>query len=161
MLQNNLKIISVFGLFIASYPLSEVYADTATTNFSAETTPGIFSMSKPNDVSIKASLTGKEQRVELAAIKTEVSDYRGLPEGYTITVKSPDYAAYATDYKVAINAKFISNQAISVYDSEQQTLSQQIKLPADLSIASGASAGVYSVTLEWNLQPNVKKEIEE
>lgn len=66
-------------------------------------------MTPPNNVSFNAKLTGKTQKIDLDAINTTVTDYRGSQDGWQITLNSLNDKDYAKNYQLNINGNNISD----------------------------------------------------
>lgn len=148
-------------LLVLSHPLASKANTTSTVI--GELSPGVFTMTKPTDISFKTILTtGKKQTVELKDITTNVTDYRGINEGWQLTIKSPNYDQYRENFSIVINQKAITNNSQIVVQKRQKTMSQKVVLDdTKVEIVGTASAGSYIANLEWNLQPNTQKKIEE
>lgn len=148
-------------LLVLSHPLASKANTTSTVI--GELSPGVFTMTKPTDISFKTILTtGKKQTVELKDITTNVTDYRGINEGWQLTIKSPNYDQYRENFSIVINQKAITNNSQIVVQKRQKTMSQKVVLDdTKVEIVGTALAGSYIANLEWNLQPNTQKKIEE
>ena len=86
-----------------------VHANTPQTTVTGEIIAGDFSMTPPNNVSFNAKLTGKTQKIDLDAINTTVTDYRGSQDGWQITLNSLNDKDYAKNYQLNINGNNISD----------------------------------------------------
>lgn len=148
-------------LLVLSHPLASKANTTSTVI--GELSPGFFTMTKPTDISFKTILTtGKKQTVELKDITTNVTDYRGINEGWQLTIKSPNYDQYRENFSIVINQKAITNNSQIVVQKRQKTMSRKVVLDdTKVEIVGTALAGSYIANLEWNLQPNTQKKIEE
>ncbi|ANZ96245.1 hypothetical protein BFC20_00105 [Brochothrix thermosphacta] len=148
-------------LLVLSHPLASKANTTSTVI--GELSPGVFTMTKPTDISFKTILTtGKKQTVELKDITTNVTDYRGINEGWQLTIKSPNYDQYRENFSIVINQKAITNNSQIVVQKRQKTMSRKVVLDdTKVEIVGTALAGSYIANLEWNLQPNTQKKIEE
>lgn len=148
-------------LLVLSHPLASKANTTSTVI--GELSPGFFTMTKPTDISFKTILTtGKKQTVELKDITTNVTDYRGINEGWQLTIKSPNYDQYRKNFSIVINQKAITNNSQIVVQKRQKTMSRKVVLDdTKVEIVGTALAGSYIANLEWNLQPNTQKKIEE
>ena len=148
-------------LLVLSHPLTSKANTTSTVI--GELSPGVFTMTKPTDISFKTILTtGKKQTVELKDITTNVTDYRGINEGWQLTIKSPNYDQYRENFSIVINQKAITNNSQIVVQKRQKTMSRKVVLDdTKVEIVGTALAGSYIANLEWNLQPNTQKKIEE
>ena len=148
-------------LLVLSHPPASKANTTSTVI--GELSPGVFTMTKPTDISFKTILTtGKKQTVELKDITTNVTDYRGIDEGWQLTIKSPNYDQYRENFSIVINQKSITNNSQVVVEKRQKTMSQKVVLDdTKVEIVGTALAGSYIANLEWNLQPNTQKKIEE
>ena len=148
-------------LLVLSHPPASKANTTSTVI--GELSPGVFTMTKPTDISFKTILTtGKKQTVELKDITTNVTDYRGINEGWQLTIKSPNYDQYRENFSIVINQKSITNNSQVVVEKRQKTMSQKVVLDdTKVEIVGTALAGSYIANLEWNLQPNTQKKIEE
>ncbi|ATF25654.1 hypothetical protein [Brochothrix thermosphacta] len=148
-------------LLVLSHPLVSKAKPTSTVI--GELSPGVFTMTKPTDISFKTVLTtGKKQTVDLKDITTNVTDYRGINEGWQLTIKSPNYDQYRENFSIVINQKSITNNSQVVVEKRQKTMSQKVVLDdTKVEIVGTALAGSYIANLEWNLQPNTQKKIEE
>ena len=148
-------------LLVLSHPLASKANTTSTVI--GELSPGGFTMTKPTDISFKTILTtGKKQTVELKDITTNVTDYRGINEGWQLTIKSPNYDQYRENFSIVINQKAITNNSQIVVQKRQKTMSRKVVLDdTKVEIVGTALAGSYIANLEWNLQPNTQKKIEE
>lgn len=148
-------------LLVLSHPLASKANTTSTVI--GELSPGVFTMTKPTDISFKTILTtGKKQTVELKDITTNVTDYRGINEGWQLTIKSPNYDQYQENFSIVINKKAITNNSQIVVQKRQKTMSRKVVLDdTKVEIVGTALAGSYIANLEWNLQPNTQKKIEE
>lgn len=148
-------------LLVLSHPLASKANTTSTVI--GELSPGVFTMTKPTDISFKTILTtGKKQTVELKDITTNVTDYRGIDEGWQLTIKSPNYDQYRENFSIVINQKAITNNSQIVVQKRQKTMSRKVVLDdTKVEIVGTALAGSYIANLEWNLQPNTQKKIEE
>ena len=148
-------------LLVLSHPLVSKAKTTSTVI--GELSPGVFTMTKPTDISFKTVLTtGKKQTVDLKDITTNVTDYRGINEGWQLTIKSPNYDQYRENFSIVINQKLITNNSQVVVQKRQKTMSQKVVLDdTKVEIIDTASAGSYIANLEWNLQPNTQKKINE
>ncbi|ANZ95482.1 hypothetical protein BFC19_08830 [Brochothrix thermosphacta] len=148
-------------LLVLSHPLASKANTTSTVI--GELSPGVFTMTKPTDISFKTILTtGKKQTVELKDITTNVTDYRGINEGWQLTIKSPNYDQYRESFSIVINQKAITNNSQIVVQKRQKTMSRKVVLDdTKVEIVGTALAGSYIANLEWNLQPNTQKKIEE
>ncbi|SPP29076.1 hypothetical protein [Brochothrix thermosphacta] len=148
-------------LLVLSHPLASKANTTSTVI--GELSPGVFTMTKPTDISFKTILTtGKKQTVELKDITTNVTDYRGINEGWQLTIKSPNYDQYRENFSIVINKKAITNNSQIVVQKRQKTMSRKVVLDdTKVEIVGTALAGSYIANLEWNLQPNTQKKIEE
>lgn len=146
-------------LLVLSHPLASKANTTSTVI--GELSPGVFTMTKPTDISFKTILTtGKKQTVELKDITTNVTDYRGINEGWQLTIKSPNYDQYRENFSIVINQKAITNNSQIVVQKRQKTMSQKVVLDdTKVEIVGTASAGSYIANLEWNLQPNTQKKL--
>ena len=148
-------------LLVLSHPLASKANTTSTVI--GELSPGVFTMTKPTDISFKTVLTtGKKQTVDLKDITTNVTDYRGINEGWQLTIKSPNYDQYRENFSIVINQKAITNNSQIVVQKRQKTMSRKVVLDdTKVEIVGTALAGSYIANLEWNLQPNTQKKIEE
>ncbi|ODJ52165.1 hypothetical protein BFR40_04665 [Brochothrix thermosphacta] len=144
-------------LLVLSHPLASKANTTSTVI--GELSPGVFTMTKPTDISFKTILTtGKKQTVELKDITTNVTDYRGINEGWQLTIKSPNYDQYRENFSIVINQKAITNNSQIVVQKRQKTMSRKVVLDdTKVEIVGTALAGSYIANLEWNLQPNTQK----
>ncbi|SPP30096.1 conserved exported hypothetical protein [Brochothrix thermosphacta] len=146
-------------LLVLSHPLASKANTTSTVI--GELSPGVFTMTKPTDISFKTILTtGKKQTVELKDITTNVTDYRGINEGWQLTIKSPNYDQYRENFSIVINKKAITNNSQIVVQKRQKTMSRKVVLDdTKVEIVGTALAGSYIANLEWNLQPNTQKKL--
>ncbi|MDO7863831.1 hypothetical protein [Brochothrix thermosphacta] len=146
-------------LLVLSHPLASKANTTSTVI--GELSPGVFTMTKPTDISFKTILTtGKKQTVELKDITTNVTDYRGINEGWQLTIKSPNYDQYRENFSIVINQKAITNNSQIVVQKRQKTMSRKVVLDdTKVEIVGTALAGSYIANLEWNLQPNTQKKL--
>ncbi|CAK20206.1 hypothetical protein WJ048_04020 [Listeria welshimeri] len=139
-----------------------VLADSnSNTLVSGEIVSGGFSLSQPNNVNFNIQLNGQKQEVALDSIISTITDYRGIDDGWQVVVRSSNFNEYKSNYQLMINHQKISDSNIIVYKNEQQLIEKKLDLPIDMVISADAKAGSYSASLEWNLQPNIKNEINE
>lgn len=150
---------SCLGFLLIAGPIA--FANSATSSVTGEVIPGRFSMTTPNGLNFQATLTGHEQTIHLKAVHTQITDYRGLNEGWTITVQSPNFDTYAQNYQLIINNQAISHSETIVYNNNKQSMSKKINLPVKVAILTSAKAGTYIADLEWNLQPNINRSLKE
>lgn len=139
---------------------SEVQA-SYTSHIKGEILAGNLSMSKPNDLKFEVKLNGKEQTKKLSAIKTDVTDYRGSKEGWSLSVKSPNYNLYNKNYTIITNNNHISDVTNVVFKNEKKEIYKELQLMTNVEVAANAQAGSYVAQLEWNLQPNTQKTMNE
>lgn len=153
-------ILEMFLIFVLS-STSLVFADTTTSTVSGEVVSGKFSMSKPNDLTFRTTLNGSQQLLTLNPLRVKITDYRGIEEGWQLTVKSSNFDSYGHNYQLIINDQPISRSEKLVYSISKQNIVKEIHLPVKARISSKAKAGSYEATLEWNLQPNLENLIKE
>ncbi|MGI1837760.1 hypothetical protein ACRPK2_10630 [Lactococcus garvieae] len=153
----------ILGMFLISVlsSTSFVFADTTTSTVSGEVVSGKFSMSKPNDLTFRTTLNGSQQLLTLNPLRIKITDYRGIEEGWQLTVKSSNFDSYGHNYQLIINDQSISRSEKLVYSISKQNIVKEIHLPVKARISSQAKAGSYEATLEWNLQPNIENLIKE
>ncbi|WP_285603320.1 hypothetical protein [Enterococcus thailandicus] len=126
-----------------------------------EVTTGELSMSVPNDVSVTADLTNKDYVMKLDNIQTVISDYRGIPNGYILTLKSPNYREYNQNYQLIVNYEQISEKSSVVFSTNKQIMNKKIKLLTKAKILATAKTGFYAADLEWSVQPNIENALQE
>lgn len=154
-----LLLLSIATAAVAIIPRIE--AATQDTVLTAEVVEGGLSMSNPNDLNFSATLNGKEQILDIEPIQTTITDYRSTNDGWSLTVRSPNFATYASNYKLSINDKALASDASIVSTSSEQSQNQDIILPVNVTILAQAKEGTYAANLEWNLQPNIKQTTKE
>lgn len=148
-----------FSFFLAGNVA--VASDNKTSTIGGEVTAGEFSMAVPEDLKIKVQLTNKEQILKLAPIHTTVKDYRGLEEGWQVTVKSSNYNDYKDSYTLIMNDKKINDRNSVVVNQKDQTMLKELQIMPELSVPAGAKAGSHIANLEWNLQPTLDSTVTE
>lgn len=136
-------------------------ASDVTSKIYAEITPGELSMSIPNDLNFTTKLNGKKQSILTEGIRTKITDYRGIANGWQINVKSPNYLSYQQNYQILINNKFVSDSSVIVYRNNKQLITKSLVLPTSVELSSDANAGSYGADLEWSLQPVINEKIKE
>lgn len=159
---NKILCIVLFSMAVLYNQFMVVQADSATTSkIYAEIITGELSMSTPNDLSFIAKLNGRKQSIYTDKIQTNITDFRGIDNGWQIAVKSTNYEKYKKNYQLLINERFISDSSVIVCKNEKQLLTKGLVLPTSVEISADAKAGSYGAILEWNLQPNIKNMIKE
>lgn len=155
--------IGALTFFILLANSSHIFANTTTSLLTGEVISGELSMSIPNNLDLRASttLTGKKQFLDINSIQSKVTDYRGIEEGWRLTLKSSNFDSYAKSFQLIVNGESISKSEKLVYTNNGQALFKVIKLRVKLEILAKAKAGTYSANLEWNLQPNIKNSLKE
>ena len=156
------KLIVIIVFLVTSIGLysNEVEA-SYTSNITGEILAGNLSMSKPNDLKFEVKLNGKEQTKKIDTIKTDVTDYRGSKEGWSLSVKSPNYNLYNKNYTIITNNNHISDVTNVVFKNEKQEIYKELQLVTNVEVAANAQSGSYVAQLEWNLQPNTQKTMNE
>lgn len=134
---------------------------TTQTSISGEIVWGELSMSDPNDLSFSILLNGKEQHQPLEDIQMEITDYRGIENGWQLTLRSSNYNHYNQNYQLMIHNKPITDSNAIIYKNDKQILKKQLVLSTQVRILETAEAGSYDANLEWTLQPNIKNSIKE
>lgn len=134
--------------------------DSQETVLTAEIVEGDLTMSQPEDLTFSAILKGQEQTLDLDPIHSTITDYRSK-KGWNLTVKSPNFESYASNYKLVVNGVAINSTTQTVESNTDQSLIQSLSLPVNAKISADAKAGSYTADLEWNLQPNIQHSMKE
>lgn len=145
------SIVLLFLLLMFS-SMAMVSADnTQETVVTAEIVEGDLSMSQPNALNFNAKLNGKEQIIDLDSIQTTITDYLLKDGGWGLTIKSPNFKSYSSNFQLSVNNKNINNEETQVYSTNDDAQIQAISLPVAVKISSKAQEGSYVADLEWNL----------
>ncbi|MBZ5979351.1 MAG: hypothetical protein SOI57_03775 [Leuconostoc gelidum] len=153
------------SLFLASLVgflnIASASANTDTTQVTGTVTSGNLSFTKPSDSSFKIRLNGENQIKTISSIKTIVTDFRGIDEGWQLLVKSANYMSYKSNYHLILNDTDVTNNNIVIVNQKKQSLTQEIVINTKIDVEARARAGDYRSQLDWNLQPNVDKQLVE
>ncbi|HCZ39664.1 hypothetical protein [Brochothrix thermosphacta] len=122
---------------------------------------GDFVIEQPNNIRFNAQLNDQSQIIQLPTIHTIVKDYRGLDEGWQVTLQSADYQQYKENFALIINNTCITNEASIIFEESQRSMKKNLIFNSEVEISANAVAGSYIANLEWNLQPNTKKTMNE
>ena len=136
-------------------------ADNAITTISGEITSGELYMTVPNNVSFSLQLNGNDQIKELDTINFDVTDNRGINEGWEITLKSVNFDTYNTNYTFDIGSQAISDTSVLVVGQNERMMNRSIALDTQVNVSGNATAGTYVANLEWTLQPKTIEGIRE
>lgn len=151
------NVLLVFGIIIiSSYYRNTVYASEFS-SVQGEIIAGDFLIEQPENVRFKAKITDQYQRMILEDIHTNVKDYRGINEGWIVSLKSQDYQTYKGNFSLIINGKIITDEESIIIEKDKQSMTEELRLKNIVEISATAVAGSYIANLEWNLQPNTNK----
>lgn len=151
------KIISagvlLVSLFFLVLPEAAASAAAQTTQVRGEIISGDLSLSPPNDLGFKVQLTGKTITKDIGTIQTIVTDFRGITEGWRVTVASPNYSKYKDQFALVLNGSEVTAASRPVIVQKEQSQRKECTIQAAVIVSSKAQAGKYTAQLEWNLQP--------
>ncbi|WP_408868945.1 hypothetical protein ACJYYY_10970 [Brochothrix campestris] len=144
-------------------PLSVIVTAKATTESKVigEIRPGELTMEKPTDVSFETTLTGKQQQLVLAPIKTVVADYRGDETGWQIVVKTTNEQSYQRHFQLEINRAFITSDNAVVAGHVTPSMTQVIQFDTSVHIMDKAKRGSYQALLDWQIEPQLSQNVRE
>lgn len=106
-------------------------------------------------------MNGNKQNLTLSPLLTKITDYRGIEEGWQLTIKSSNFENYGQNYQLIINDQSIDRSEKLVYSTNKQNIVKKLRLPVKVIISAKAKVGSYAANLEWNLQPNIINLIKE
>ncbi|MCI1903374.1 MAG: hypothetical protein LKJ03_04760 [Enterococcaceae bacterium] len=141
------------SLFFLLLPEAAASSAGQTTQVRGEIISGDFSLSPPNDLGFKVQLAGKTITKDIGTIQTIVTDFRGIAEGWKLTVASPNYAQYKDQFALVLNGDEVTAASRPVIVQKDQSQRKECKVQAAVIVSSQAQAGKYTAQLEWNLQP--------
>lgn len=157
------------GILVISFVTVLMFFSSLTTPVDAsvfssikgEIVGGDFVIEQPNNIRFNAQLNDQRQIIQLPTIHTVVKDYRGLDEGWQVTLQSADYQQYKENFALIINNTRITNEASIIFEESQRSMKKSLIFNSEVEISANAVAGSYIANLEWNLQPNTKKTMNE
>lgn len=132
---------------------AETNGNNQNTEIHGEIISGDLSMTPPNDLSFKVQLSGQVITKEIGQIKTTITDFRGIKQGWKINVSSPNYRDYRENFILLLNGSTITDKSQKIVEQPERMQVQGETIQATVIVSSKAAAGKYSAKLEWNLQP--------
>lgn len=136
-------------------------AENSSSTVNGRIESGELSMTAPDSQTFTAVLQKEEQMIELPDTTMVISDYRGLDEGWSLTVSSPNFEEYKDHIRLTVSGKDITKTTAEVASTEARTQAQDLSLATVVYISENAMQGDFSARLEWVLSPNSSAKISE